>query len=88
MLNDDDRRILADLEHRVHLSDPDFATRMAVPPAEGGFPALAAIGAALFVLIPPMMLLFGRPGLLVTVELLLGAAAVVLIRRYRRRREP
>ncbi|MDI6097103.1 DUF3040 domain-containing protein [Actinoplanes sp. NEAU-A12] len=84
MLSDDDRRVLADLEQRVHRSDPDFAARMAGAHAEVRFPALVALGAGLFVLVPPVMLLFGRSGLIVTVYLFLGAVAVVLVRRRRR----
>lgn len=86
MLNDDDRRMLADLEQRVHLSDPEFAARMTAPrAAEARFPALTLLVAGLFILVPPTMLLFGWPGLIVIVDLFLGAVAVVLIHRHRRR---
>jgi hypothetical protein len=81
MLNDDDRRLLADLEQRVRLGDPEFAARTAAP----RFPTLSVLGAALFVLVPPVFLLFGRPGLLVTVHLFLGAVVAVLVHRHQHR---
>ncbi|GAA4951934.1 DUF3040 domain-containing protein [Actinoplanes utahensis] len=83
MLSDDDRRVLADLESRVHLSDPEFAARMADRCGPARFPALAVLCAALFILVPPVMLLFSWAGLIVVLDLFLVAVAVVLIRRHR-----
>jgi hypothetical protein len=86
MLNDEDRRTIAELEHRIHLSDPDFAARMtSAPAAEVSFPVVAVLCAALFILVPPAMLLFGWPGLIVVVDLFLAGMAVVLVRRHLRR---
>jgi hypothetical protein len=81
-MNDNDLRTIAELERRIHLSDPEFAARMAAgAPAEVRFPAVAALCAVLFILVPPVMLLFGWLGLIVTLDLFLAAIAVVLIRR-------
>jgi hypothetical protein len=81
-MNDNDGRTIAELEHRIHLSDPEFAARMiAGAHAEVRFPTLAVLCAVLFVLVPPVMLLFGWLGLIVTLDLFLAAVAVVLIRR-------
>lgn len=85
MLSDDDRRVIADLEQRVILSDPDFAARMAVHPTEVRFPAVAALWATLFILIPPAMLLFGWPGLIIVVDLFIAALVAVLLHRRQRR---
>lgn len=85
MLNDDDRQVIAELEQRVLLSDPEFAARMATGPAEVRFPAVAVLCASLFILVPPVMLLFGWPGLLIVVDLFVAALVVVLLRRRPRR---
>jgi hypothetical protein len=86
MLNDEDRRTIAELEHRIHLSDPAFAARMTgTPAAEAPFPVVAVLCAALFILVPPAMLLFGWPGLIVVVDLFLAGLTVVLVRRHLRR---
>jgi hypothetical protein len=81
-MNDNDLRTIAELERRIHLSDPEFAARMAAgAQAEVRFPAVAMLCAVLFVLVPPVMLLFGWLGLIVTLDLFLAAVAFVLIRR-------
>ncbi|MEV4278964.1 DUF3040 domain-containing protein [Actinoplanes xinjiangensis] len=86
MLNDEDRRTIAELERRIHLTDPDFAARMTGgPAAEVPFPMVAVLCAALFILVPPAMLLFGWPGLIVVVDLFLLGITVVLVRRHLRR---
>ncbi|MEU8659302.1 DUF3040 domain-containing protein [Actinoplanes philippinensis] len=86
MLNDDDRRAIAELERRIHLSDPEFAARMGgAQAAEVPFPVVAALCAALFILVPPAMLLFGWPGLIVLVDLFLAGLTVALVRRHLRR---
>jgi hypothetical protein len=81
-MNDNDLRTIAELERRIHLSDPEFAARMtAGAHAEVRFPAIAVLCAVLFILVPPVMLLFGWLGLIVLLDLFLAAVAVVLIRR-------
>lgn len=82
-MNDNDSRTIAALERQIHLSDPEFAARMtAGANADSGFPAVAVLFAVLFFLVPPVMLLFGWLGLIVTLDLFLAAVAVVLIRRH------
>jgi hypothetical protein len=83
MLNDHERRALAELER--HLSgDAEFAARMAgvadAPPAPA-FPAVPVLCALLFILAPVVMLMFGWAGVLIIVDLFAAAVAVVLIRR-------
>ncbi|MFC4069456.1 DUF3040 domain-containing protein [Actinoplanes subglobosus] len=86
MLNDDDRRTIAELERCVHMSDPEFAARMnGTPIADAPFPVGAVLGAALFIAVPPAMLLFGWPGLVVVIDLFLAGVTVALVRRYLRR---
>jgi hypothetical protein len=83
MLNDSERRALADLERHLQ-HDPDFTARMdglAGVPAEPASPALPVLGALLFITIPLVMLLFGWAGVLLALDLFAAAAAIILIRR-------
>ncbi|GIF07395.1 DUF3040 domain-containing protein [Actinoplanes siamensis] len=83
MLNDNERRALADLERHLE-HDPDFTARMndlAGIPAEPAFPIVPVLCALLFIAIPLTMLLFGWPGVVVVLDLFAAAVAVVLIRR-------
>ncbi|GAA4601598.1 hypothetical protein BJY16_003943 [Actinoplanes octamycinicus] len=83
MLNDYERRALADLERSLK-GDSEFAARMAgladVPPAPA-FPAVPILCALLFILVPLVMLLFGWAGVLIVLDVFAAAIAVVLIRR-------
>ncbi|MBO3741198.1 DUF3040 domain-containing protein [Actinoplanes flavus] len=85
MLSDDDRRTLAELESELE-ADPEFAARMAAPEPEVRFPIVFVLCVALFVLVPPVMLLFGWPGLIITADVFATVIAVVLIARHRRER--
>ncbi|MEV0901357.1 DUF3040 domain-containing protein [Actinoplanes sp. NPDC049802] len=85
MLSDDDRRTLADLETQLR-ADPEFAARMAAPASEVRFPIVATLCVGLFILVPPVMLLFGWPGLIITVDVFASVIAVILIARHRRDR--
>ncbi len=74
MLDDNERRILADLERQF---EPSGA---AVP-----FPTIPVLCVLLFLAVPLVMLLFGWPGLLITVDAFAAALAFVLVRRHRSR---
>ncbi|WP_328469354.1 dolichyl-diphosphooligosaccharide--protein glycosyltransferase subunit 2 [Actinoplanes sp. NBC_00393] len=71
MLDDDERRILADLER-------DFQE-----PEERPFPTISVLCVGLFIAFPIVMLLFGWPGLIITLDLFAAAVAIVLLRRRR-----
>ncbi|GIF12756.1 DUF3040 domain-containing protein [Actinoplanes teichomyceticus] len=86
MLNDHERRTLAELEHHLQ-GDADFVARMAAPAGGGSepvFPAVPVLCALLFILVPLVMLLFGWPGVLVVVDLFAAAMAIVMLRRRAR----
>ncbi|GAA2701697.1 DUF3040 domain-containing protein [Actinoplanes palleronii] len=86
MLNDYERRCLAELEYQLR-SDSAFAARMAGPvPArpEPASPAVPILCALLFILVPLVMLLFGWPGVLILLDLFAAAIAVILLRRRAR----
>ena len=70
MLNENERRILADLEQQF-------------PVAERPFPTIAVLCAGLFISVPLVMLLFGWPGVVIILDLFAAAVAVILIRRRR-----
>ncbi|BCY07421.1 DUF3040 domain-containing protein [Actinoplanes sp. L3-i22] len=83
MLNDNERRALADLERHLQ-HDPDFTARMdglAGVPAEPPSPAVPVLCALLFITIPLVMLLFGWVGVLIALDLFAAAVALILIRR-------
>ncbi|WP_275415953.1 DUF3040 domain-containing protein [Actinoplanes couchii] len=80
-MSDEDRRVIAELEQRILLSDPDFAQRMATGPREVRFPAVSVLCAGLFILVPPVMLLFGWPGLIIVVDLFIAALVAVVLNR-------
>lgn len=73
MLDDDERRILAELERDLQ------------EPEERPFPTIAVLCVLLFLAFPLVMLLFGWPGLIITVDLFAVAVAIVLVHRHRRR---
>ncbi|WP_430783401.1 DUF3040 domain-containing protein [Actinoplanes sp. G11-F43] len=83
-MSDDDRQVIADLEKRILLSDPEFAARMADQPAGVRFPTVSVLCAILFILVPPVMLLFGWPGLIIVVDLFIAALVAVLLHRRQR----
>ena len=72
MLNENERRILADLEQQF-------------PVAERPFPTIAVLCAGLFICLPLVTLLFGWPGLVLVLDVFAATVAVVLIRRGRSR---
>jgi Flp pilus assembly protein TadB len=77
MLSDRDRRILADLERQFEPAGPGVQ-----------FPTIAVLCVLLFLTVPLVTLLFGWPGLLITLDVFAVAVAFVLIRRRRARRRP
>ncbi|MEU4427604.1 DUF3040 domain-containing protein [Actinoplanes sp. NPDC024001] len=66
MPDDDDRRILAELEREF----------------ERPFPTISVLCVLLFLAFPIVMLLFGWPGLLTTIGLFALAVTAVLLRRW------
>ncbi|MBG0562521.1 DUF3040 domain-containing protein [Actinoplanes aureus] len=69
MLDDDERRILADLEREFQ------------EPVERPFPTIPVLCVLLFLAFPLVMLLFGWPGLVITFDLFAASVAIVLLRR-------
>ncbi|MEV6348233.1 DUF3040 domain-containing protein [Actinoplanes sp. NPDC051851] len=85
MLDDNERRALAELEQRVVQADPEFAARMSSDPGdERPFPTIPVLCALLFISTPLVMLLFGWPGVVIAIDLFAASLAVTLIRRNRR----
>lgn len=74
MLDDDERRILAELERDLQ------------EPVPRPFPTISVLVVLLFLAFPLVTLLFGGPGLIVTVSLFAAAVAIVLLHRHCRRR--
>lgn len=72
MLDDEERRILADLEREFQV------------PEERPFPTVSVLCVLLFLAFPLVMLLFSWPGLTITVGLFAVALLIVLVHRLRR----
>ncbi len=67
-MDEDERRILADLEAQLQAG-------------ERPFPTLSVLCAGLFISLPLVMLLFGWPGVGVLLSLFATGVAVTLVRR-------
>ncbi len=83
MLNDDERRALADLERHLQ-HDPEFAARMdglAATPTVPAFPVVPVLCAGLFIAVPLVMMLFGWAGVIILLYAFATAIAVVVFRR-------
>jgi Flp pilus assembly protein TadB len=81
------RQALHDIERNLVREDPVFAARMRAEARETPrFPTVSALCASLYILIPIVMILFGSPGVVVTVDVFAIAIGTVLIRRHRRHR--
>ncbi|WP_099343740.1 MULTISPECIES: DUF3040 domain-containing protein [unclassified Actinoplanes] len=83
MLNDNERRALAELERDLE-HDPDFSARMAglgVVQPEPAFPIVPVLCALLFITLPLVMMFFGWPGALILLDLFTAVVAVIMIRR-------
>ena len=76
MLEEKDRRVLADIEQRLCAADPDFARRMRAAPAGGRFPTLSVLCVATFLSLPFLGLFLGPRAVLIALNV---TAAVVLI---------
>ena len=74
MLNDDDARVLRELERQLSLRDPRHCP----------FPTVPVLCVLLFLAVPMVSLLFGGAGLLVTCAVFAISVSTVLFRRSRR----
>ncbi|GLW31902.1 DUF3040 domain-containing protein [Actinoplanes regularis] len=83
MLNDSERRALADLERHLQ-HDPEFVARMdglATAPAVPAFPIVPVLSAGLFITVPLVMLLFGWVGVIILLYAFAIAIGVIVFRR-------
>ncbi|MFC7534855.1 DUF3040 domain-containing protein [Actinoplanes sp. GCM10030250] len=77
MLDEKDRRALADIEQRLRADDPAFARRMNATTVRGSFPAIAVLCATVFLALPFVALFLGPKAALILIDL--AAVAVVVI---------
>jgi hypothetical protein len=85
MLDERDRRVLAEIERGLSRQDPAFAARMHAEREERHAPTVLALCASLYISLPMVMLLFGWVAAVMTLEAFAVAIAVVLARRRSRR---
>ncbi|MEV6302810.1 DUF3040 domain-containing protein [Actinoplanes sp. NPDC051861] len=86
MLDDKERRILADLERQLTAGDPGFAARMGGTESPRPFPTITVLLVLLFLAFPFVMLLSGWFGMVIALDVFALAVAGVLISRRRRSR--
>ena len=85
MLDERDRRVLAEIERGLSRQDPGLAALMRAQGEDRPTPTDLALCVCLYVSLPMMMLLFGWIAALVTFDVFAVAIAVVLVRRRLRR---
>ncbi len=81
MLDERDRRALADIEQGLSREDPTFAHRMRGSGEDRPAPTVLALCASLYVLLPMVMLLFGWVAAVIVFDVFAAAIATVLARR-------
>jgi hypothetical protein len=81
MLEEGDRRVLAEIERGLSQQDPAFATRMRTAGEDRPAPTVLALCISLYVSLPMVMLLFGWVASVLTLEAFAVVIAVVLARR-------
>jgi hypothetical protein len=86
MLDEQNRRALAQIEQGLARQDPHFAVRMRTQGEDRPFPTVLALCVSLYISLPMVTLLFGWIAGVVTLDLFALLLAVVLVRRRRRGR--
>jgi len=81
MLDERDRRRLAEIESGLSRQDPAFAARMSAGGEDRPAPTVLALCISLYILLPMVMLLFGWVAAVVTLDVFAVVIAVVLARR-------
>lgn len=82
LLDEQDRRALAEIEQRLSGQDPQFPTRRQdTAGRDNPVPTVLALCASLYVLLPMVSLLFGWGAVVITFDLFAVALAIVLARR-------
>ncbi|BCY08304.1 DUF3040 domain-containing protein [Actinoplanes sp. L3-i22] len=82
MLEEKDRRVLADIEERLCAGDPAFARRMRSAPCP--FPTLSVLCVVAFLSLPFLGLFLGPGAVLLAINV--TAAVVILVLAFRGRR--
>ena len=85
MLDERERRVLAEIERGLSRKDPAFAIRMRATGEDRPAPTVLALCISLYVALPMVMLLFGWVAAVVTLDAFAVVIAVVLARRRSRR---
>jgi len=88
MLDEQDRRVLAEIERALSRQDPALAARMRAQGEDRPFPTVLALCILLYVMLPMVMLMFGWIAALVTFDVFAVTVAVVLAWRRLRRAGP
>lgn len=81
MLEETDRRVLADIEQRLSTADPEFARRMSAAPCP--FPTVSVLCVAGFLSLPFLGLFLGPRAPLVAINVTAALVMIVLVVRSR-----
>ncbi|WP_433719134.1 DUF3040 domain-containing protein [Actinoplanes sp. CA-051413] len=81
MLDDRERRVLAEIERGLSRQDAAFASRMRTAGEDRPAPTVLALCISLYISLPMVMLLFGWVAAVFTLEAFAVVIAVVLARR-------
>ncbi|WP_436535118.1 DUF3040 domain-containing protein [Actinoplanes sp. HUAS TT8] len=81
MLEEKDRRVLADIEERLCAADPAFVSRMRSPDCP--FPTVSVVCVAGFLTLPFLGLFLGPRAALVAINVTAAVVMLVLLRRVR-----
>jgi hypothetical protein len=88
MLDEHDRRVLAQIERGLSRQDPALAARMRGQRENRPFPTIFVLCVVLYVLLPMLTMLLGWIAALVTFDVFAVVIALVLARRSRKRAGP
>ncbi len=81
MLEEKDRRVLADIEQRLCVADPDFARRMRAP--DRPFPVVPVLCVTGFLALPFIGLFLGPRAVLAAINVIAAVVMIVLLYRVR-----
>jgi hypothetical protein len=83
MLEEKDRRVLAEIEQHLCAGDPAFARRMRCGAPACGFPALSVLCVAAFLTLPFLALFLGPRAVLLAINFTAAAVMITLLVRGR-----
>ena len=88
MLEEKDRRVLADIERRLCATDPAFARRMRSGAAGCSFPTVSVVCVLVFLALPFVGLFLGPRAALIAIDVTTIVVMTIMAVRFSRRLRP